>query len=178
MPGQAAATPSGSEWLTRKKLIDTMLKQSGWKVAPFRGGKSLSSQDCCAIEEYPTALGPADYALCLGGQIVGIVEAKKLTLGPQNVLSQAERYSRGIVQPKLQAGEFGVPFLYSTNGEVIWHHDVRNPLNRPRQIALFHTPKALTEKLSRDFDASILQLQSNPNTDLACGLTNGTLMQQ
>ena len=22
-------------------------------------------------------------------------------------------------------GEYGVPFLYSTNGEVIWHHDIR-----------------------------------------------------
>ena len=165
IPGQSAATPSVSEWLTRKKLIDTMLKQAGWKVVPFREGKPLSSRECCAIEEYPTTLGPADYALCLGGQIVGIVEAKKLTLGPQNVLSQAERYSKGIAQPKLQSGEFGVPFLYSTNGEVIWHHDVRNPLNRSRHIALFHTPKALSEKLTRDFDASIHQLESSPNTN-------------
>src|ERR1035438_6280533 len=99
MPGHSAATPSVSEWLTRKKLIDVMLKESGWKVVPFREGKALSSQDRCAIEEYPTAKGPADYALCLSGHIVGIVEAKKLTLGPQNVLSQAERYSKGILQP-------------------------------------------------------------------------------
>lgn len=134
MPGQSAATPSVSEWLTRKKLIDMMLKQSGWKVAPFREGKALSAQDCCAIEEYQTAKGPADYALCLGGHIVGIVEAKKLTLGPQNVLSQAERYSKGIHQPDLQAGEFGVPFLYSTNGEVIWHHDVRNGNSQPLTV--------------------------------------------
>ena len=40
----------------------------------------------------PHRNGPADYALSVGGEIVGIVEAKKLTLGPQNVLSQAERY--------------------------------------------------------------------------------------
>ena len=134
MPGQSAATPSVSEWLTRKKLIDMMLKQSGWKVAPFREGKALSAQDCCAIEEYQTAKGPADYALCLGGHIVGIVASEKLTLGPQNVLSQAERYSKGIHQPDLQAGEFGVPFLYSTNGEVIWHHDVRNGNSQPLTV--------------------------------------------
>jgi type I site-specific restriction endonuclease len=73
--------------------------------------------------------GPADYALCMGGRIVGIVEAKKLTLGPQNVPSQAERYSKGIHEPTLQSGDFGVPFLYSTNGEVIWYHDVRNQLS-------------------------------------------------
>jgi len=67
-----------------------MLKASGWKVVHFTVGKSVTSQDCCAIEEYPTSFGPADYVLCMDGQIIGIVEAKKLTLGPQNVLSQAE----------------------------------------------------------------------------------------
>jgi len=35
--------------------------------------------------EYPTSNGPADYALVLGQHIVGIIEAKKLSLGPQNV---------------------------------------------------------------------------------------------
>ena len=117
------ANPTNSEWLTRKLLIDGKLKAAGWSVAPFVPEKSLTSYEKCAIEEFPTSNGPADYALCLGGQIAGIVEAKKLTLGPQNVLSQAERYSKGFPQPALQAGEFGVPLLYSTNGEVIWHHD-------------------------------------------------------
>ena len=86
----------------------------------------MTALDRCAIEEFETSSGPVDYAFCLGSLIVAILEAKKLTLGPQNVLSQAERYSKGIQQPGLQAGLFGVPILYSTNGEVIWHHDVRN----------------------------------------------------
>ena len=157
------ATPANSEWLTRKRLIDGKLKATGWRVIPFAPGKPLVAFDRCAIEEYETANGPADYALCLGGQIVAILEAKKLTLGPQNVLSQAERYSRGIQQPRLQAGLFGVPFLYSTNGEVIWHHDVRNPLNRSRQIAQFHTPEAISEILCFDLDAAIARLRSIPN---------------
>ena len=98
------ASPANSEWLTRKRLIDGRLNAAGWRVFPFDATKPLVRMDRCAIEEYPTASGPADYALCLGGRIVAIVEAKKLTLGPQNVLSQAERYSKGISQPKLQAG--------------------------------------------------------------------------
>ena len=49
-------------------------------------------------EEEETAHGPADYALWLDDRIVGIVEAKKLTIGPQNVLTQAERYARGLNQ--------------------------------------------------------------------------------
>jgi type I restriction enzyme, R subunit len=39
---------------------------------------------------------PADYALVMDGRLVGVVGAKKLTVGPQNVLSQAQRYSRGV----------------------------------------------------------------------------------
>jgi type I site-specific restriction endonuclease len=35
-------------------------------------------------------LGPADYALWINNQIIGIVEAKKLTVGPQSVLEPAD----------------------------------------------------------------------------------------
>src|ERR1700730_7874135 len=160
-----SASPANSEWLTRKRLVDLMLKASGWKVVPFAEGKLLTAQHCCAIEEYPTSAGPADYALCVSGQIIGIVEAKKLTLGPQNVLSQAERYSKGLEQNGLRFGEYGVPFLYSTNGEVIWHHDIRYALSRSRQINRFHTPEALGEMLNRDFDKAVRQLHALPNNN-------------
>jgi type I restriction enzyme R subunit len=98
-----------------------------------------SDYDAAAVEEYETAYGPADYALCGDGQVRGVVEAKKVTLGPQGVLVQAERYSKGIAQVPRYQGEFGVPFLYSTNGEVIWFHDVRDQLNRFRQVPGLHT---------------------------------------
>src|ERR1700736_2628722 len=126
MKTHSTAQPGNSEWLTRKKLIDSMLKASGWKVVSFKSGRPLTALNDCAIEEYPTSAGPADYALCCDDKILGIVEAKKFSLGPQNVLSQAERYSRGIPQSGFRFGDFGVPFLYSTNGEVVWHHDVRH----------------------------------------------------
>ncbi len=71
-----------SEWLTRKRLIDPKLKAAGWNVVPFSPGMSLNSRANCAVTEFETANGPADYALCVDGVIVGIVEAKKLTLGP------------------------------------------------------------------------------------------------
>jgi type I restriction enzyme, R subunit len=160
-----SAQPSNSEWLTRKRLIDSMLKAAGWKVVPFAPRKSLAAQDRCAIEEYPTSAGPADYALSIDGQIIGIVEAKKLTLGPQNVLSQAERYSKGLQQDGLRFGEYGVPFLYSTNGEVIWHHDIRYALNRSRQIAHFHTPDALKETLNCEVEGELRNLLALPNNN-------------
>jgi type I restriction enzyme, R subunit len=156
-------SPTESEWLTRKTLIDPKLKAAGWRIVALEDGKPLSYYDRCAIEEYPTDNGPADYALCVGCRILGIVEAKKLTLGPQNVLSQAERYSRGASTNPLSLHGYYVPFLYSTNGEVIWQHDVRHPLDRSHTITAFHTPEALEEKLSRDFQASCGVLLRTPN---------------
>jgi type I restriction enzyme R subunit len=158
----STASPNNSEWLTRKKLIDVRLRAAGWRVVPS-SGVPLAKLDRCAIEEYPTESGPADYALCADGRILGIVEAKKLTLGPQNVLSQAERYSRGIAESPFNFNGFRVPFLYSTNGEVIWHHDIRHQLNRSRQIAGFHTPDALREFLGRDVEAACDKVILTPN---------------
>ena len=164
MPGRKTASPANSEWLTRRTLIDPQLAAAGWKVVPFDSGKPLSELDCSGIVEYPTDNGPADYALCVGGRILGIVEAKKLSLGPQNVLTQAERYSRGASSNPLRFGSYHVPFLYSTNGEAIWHHDIRHEFNRSRPIAAFHSPAALQEKLQSDFGAACRALQALPNS--------------
>ncbi len=72
-----------SERKTRTNRIDPELRWAGWKVVRFDPKKSLAAYDGCAIKEYPTENGLADYALCVGGQILGIGEAKKLSLGPQ-----------------------------------------------------------------------------------------------
>ncbi len=116
-----------------------------------------------AIEEFPTDNGPADYALCVDGRLLGVIEAKKLTIGPQNALTQAERYSRGATLSPLNFRGFRVPFLYATNGEVLWHHDVRHPQSRSRRIAQFHTPDALRELLARDTEAACDRLLLTPN---------------
>jgi len=75
-----------------------------------------------------------------GWQDSGVVEAKKLSLGPQNVLTQAERYSKGL-PARLDFRGYHNPFLYSTNGEIIWFHDIRNPLSRSHTVSAFHTPE-------------------------------------
>lgn len=152
-----------SERLTRKKRIDPLLKSLGWNVMPFDPSGSIDSYQNCAIEEFPTANGPADYALCINGKIVGVVEAKKLTLGPQNVLTQAERYSRGLSNEHFHFHGYYVPFLYSTNGEVVWFHDVRHERSRSRQIVRFHTPSALRELLERDFEIGCEWFETHPN---------------
>ncbi len=157
------STSSESEWATRKKRIDPQLAACGWSVKGFDPAKSLSEYANHALTEYPTDAGPTDYLLVRGGQPFGVVEAKKFTLGPQNVLSQAERYARGIADSPFAFGNFKAPFLYSTNGEVLWFHDVRHPLNRSRRVARFHTPAALQELLAREFEAACAWFAATPN---------------
>src|SRR5207244_3784264 len=152
-----------SERATRKQIVDVKLRAANWQVVPFDPEKPLSAYNNCAIEEFATENGPADYALCIGGKILGVVEAKKLTLGPQEVLSQAERYSLGLKASRLDFDGYHAPFLYSTNGEVIWFHDIRNTLNRSYQVAGFHTPEALREFLARDSGTAAANLLARPN---------------
>ncbi len=152
-----------TERQTRKQRIDPLLRAAGWDVVPYREGTPLSQYTRCAIEEFPTTNGPADYALVLDGVILGIVEAKKLTLGPQNVLTQAERYAAGVSGSPFNFNGLKVPFLYSTNGEVIWYHDIRHSLNRSRQIATFHTPDALKEFLGGRFNEAVSRFFETPD---------------
>jgi type I site-specific restriction endonuclease len=152
--------PRDSEWLTRKRLIDPKLRAAGWCAVRYSDTKPLAAYDRCAIEEFPTDNGPADYALCVGGKILGIVEAKKLTLGPQNVLTQAERYSKASSNNPLNFRDYRVPFLYSTNGEIIWHHDIRHPLSRSHTISRFHTPEALAERFTAESYTALTSLDS------------------
>lgn len=106
------------EWQTRKARIDPKLVVLGWTIVRWTPGMVLTTLNFHAVTEFPTANGPADYALYVDGQLLGIIETKKLTLGPQNVLTQAERYARGAAG-SFDFHGFHVPFLYSTNGEVI-----------------------------------------------------------
>jgi type I restriction enzyme R subunit len=151
-------TTDEKERHTRKQRIDPKLTSAGWPVVPF-SGDDVSRYGTAAVEEFPTTAGPADYALIRRGAALGVVEAKKVTLGPQNVLTQAERYSRGFAASATNYGDgLRLPFLYSTNGEVIWFHDIRHERSRSRQVARFHTPSALQELLARDDDAALVRL--------------------
>ncbi len=113
------------ERTTRKTLIDKALEAAGWSpIVRYLAG---ASYDTAAVEEYETAEGPADYVLFHRGEALAAVEAKKLGLGPQNVLVQAQRYARGFRGGRFSFHGFGLPFIYSTNGEsyeplprVIW----------------------------------------------------------
>ena len=152
--------PHWNEARTRKELIDKLLKQNGWgPIVPFEEGKQYSHG---AVEEYPTTSGPADYLLFHNGRAIAAVEGKKVAVGPQNVLQQAERYARDIRGTQFNYGEHHLPFVYSTNGVSIWFRDLRHPLSRSREVAGFHTAEAMEEMLAKDEEATAKWLQEHP----------------
>ena len=152
------------EWQTRRNRINKKLQalKPAWNIIKFREGLDAAILDCHAVEEYPTATGPADYALFVKGKLLGIIEAKRVKVGPQNVLEQAKRYSKGAFDGQGNWHGYRVPFLYASNGEVIWHLDVRNEKNISRQIANFHTADALEEFLENDRANGLEWLANNP----------------
>src|SRR5262245_40372519 len=89
-----------SEWQTRKARIDKKLRSvvPPWQIVRYSDSLDLSKLGCHAVEELPTVNGPADYGLFVNGQLLGIIEAKKVTVNPQNVLEQAQRYASGVLQ--------------------------------------------------------------------------------
>lgn len=109
-----------------RQLIDEQLCTAGWqagtqKLRYSKGTRPIKGRNM-AIAEWPTASGPADYALFAGLELVGVVEAKKKEKDVVADLLQAKRYARDL---EIKNGEefvggpwneYRVPFLFATNG--------------------------------------------------------------
>ena len=154
-----------TEKVTRKERVDPLLKAAGWDIILYKDGMNLAQYNKYALEEYPTDNGPADYALCIGGKILAVIEAKKVTRSAQGVLTQAERYAQGLRDNPFNFEGLHVPFLYSTNGKTIFFHDIRHSLNLSREIVKFHRPESLVELMNRNVAADVYQLRLSPNNN-------------
>lgn len=154
-----------NEQTTRKKLIDAALTSAGWRIVSYELWQAGNRTAADAVEEFPTDSGPGDYLLYLDGQPVADVEAKKLEVGPQNVIQQAKRYARALADSPFRFGEYRLPFIYATNGKLIYTSDLRDSLTQTREITCFHTPDALREFLAHDLSAADLWLRTHTITD-------------
>lgn len=148
------------EWKTRKERIDTKLVSLGWKIVNYKSIVDKSSLSNHAVYEYETATGPADYALFVNGQLLGFMEAKKVSTNPQEVLGQAKRYSRGAFDGTGNWDGYRVPLLYSSNGEKIWFLDIRDSKNIRRELKDYHTPSAMNEMFEREKESAINKLKN------------------
>lgn len=58
-----------AEWQTRRQRIDTRLRvlSPPWEILPWQPGLTPAQLTRHAVTEFPTANGPADYALFVNG---------------------------------------------------------------------------------------------------------------
>jgi type I restriction enzyme R subunit len=156
-----------------RKLIDQQLRQAGWEadseVLKFKKGTRPEKNRNCAIAEWPTESGPADYVLFIGLTPVAVVEAKRKHIDVSGALQQAKRYSRTFTpssETVLPAENWGnenvyrIPFAFSANGRPflrqlatksgIWFCDLRRADNLGHPLNGWYTPEGLVEFIKRD----------------------------
>jgi len=174
---RAAGKIEFSEAETRL-MIDAQLDTAGWEVNTqelnFKKNRTLPERGKNrAIAEWPCGNLWADYALFVGTELVGIVEAKKYASDISSDLQQARTYSE-LASDKHDAQLVGqwknykVPFLFSTNGRPyleqiktksgIWFLDVRNERNRSRALKGWFSPEGLKAELEKDVDGATKRL--------------------
>jgi len=183
---QLGTTLSLDEAATRA-LIDQQLRGRGWEADTetlrFSKGTRPARGRNLAIAEWPTAHGPADYALFIGTTCIAVVEAKKKNKNVSAVIDQAERYARGIQRSdgltfpggpwdSGRGDAFTVPFVFSTNGRPylkqletesgIWFRDARKPANHRRALVDWYTPDGLAGLLEIDREQAGAALRGQP----------------
>lgn len=159
-----------------RELIDEQLRRVGWEADTenIRYSKGVRPQKGhnLAIAEFPTDStlgnhGFADYALFVGEQLVGIVEAKRRHKDIPSILDyQCKDYARNIKAEHQQYvikryGQYLVPFLFATNGRDyvrqykeksgIWCLDVRDPFGVGRALSGWFSPGGIEQALEKDF---------------------------
>jgi type I restriction enzyme R subunit len=169
-----------------RELIDAQLRAAGWDVDTatirYSAGARPAKGTNRAIAEWPTASGPADYALFVGETLIATIEAKRRNKNCQAALGQAERYARDFLHslgPVAFGGpwtegesSFKAPFAFSSNGRPylkqiaslsgIWFRDVRRSTNIARALSEWYTPNGLMSLLETDREAAHQLLRQQP----------------
>lgn len=176
---KAASKIEMSEAETRT-LIDEQLRLAGWEVDTntinFKKNKTLPQRGKnLAIAEWPCGDKWADYALFVGFELYGIVEAKRYASDISTDLHQSKIYAEKITNNHEASllgkwGDYLVPFLFSTNGRPyleqiktksgVWFLDVRNTYSRARVLQGWYSPEGLVKLYEKDRKESEAKLQS------------------
>lgn len=168
-------------------LIDEQLRKYGWEADTnnirYSKGTRPQKDKNLAIAEWPTDSkisknGYADYALFIGLQLVGIVEAKKANIDIPSVIDyQCKDYAQLIKSEHneyviKQWGSYKVPFVFATNGRKylkqietksgIWFLDLRKSSNAPKALQGWISPQGIMEQLEKDISSANAALQNTP----------------
>ena len=128
--------------------IDRLLEQAGWRVQSKKK-IDLSAGVGIAVKEYDTDVGPADYALFVDGQAVGVIEAKPEEWGQK--ITTVETQSGGYAAATLKwvNNKEPLPFVYESTGVITRFTNGNDPKPRSREVFNFHRPETLKEWLTQ-----------------------------
>jgi len=159
------------EQLARDK-IDTELIQCGW-VIQNKNQINLKAAVGVAVREYQTDIGPADYALFVDTNPVGIIEAKRAEEAVR--LTVHEDQSEGYAAAKLKyLNNKKLPFVYESTGDVTRFTDYRDIKPRSRPLFTFHRPETFLEwtKQDKSLRTRLQDIPALPETGLRdCQIT-------
>ena len=132
-----------------REQIDARLEMSGWVVQDLEKVNPMASLGV-AVREYPTSTGPVDYALFVEGRPVGVVEAKKDTLGENITVveGQSGRYANSTF--KYISTDYRIRFAYEATGQLTRFTDYDDLKYRSRSVFSFHRPETLRALLAAD----------------------------
>ena len=126
-----------------RDAIDAQLRSSGWAVQS-KDAIDFNSGQGQAVREYSTDTGPADYVLFVDGKPVGVIEAKKETLGHNITTVEEQTAEYGSAKLRyIQSTGIPLPFLYEATGVITRFTDQRDPKPRSREVFAFHRPETL-----------------------------------
>ena len=101
-------------------LIDDQLRAAGWNPADksqVRTEVTVQSSGAVGQVEESSAAGRADYVLLdQRGRALAVIEAKRQAIQPYVAKQQALPYAKQV----------GAPFIFLTNGELIYFWDYQN----------------------------------------------------
>lgn len=176
---RAASKIDMSEAVTRE-LIDEQLRLSGWEADTNNlnyklKGTTPDRKRKIAIAEWKVGNKWADYALFIGQDLYGIIEAKKYDQDISTNLRQSKVYAElaGEQNNARLMGHWGnykVPFLFSTNGRPyleqiktksgIWFIDVRKNRNSSRVLHGFYSPDGLIKLYEQNVEETESRLKN------------------
>lgn len=127
--------------------IDAKLSACGW-IVQNRDEMNLSAGPGVAVREFPTATGPADYALFVDTIMCGAIEAKADGTTLSGFSEQAAGYLGGAPD-YLPGGPEKRRFEYVSTGTETIFRDLADPEPRSRPVFTFHRPETLCLWLSQ-----------------------------
>jgi type I restriction enzyme, R subunit len=127
-----------------RREIDAGLTAAGW-IVENRDEIDITAGRVVAVREFAMkpGFGFADYLLYLDRKVGGAVEAK-----PQGTLTgveaQSAKYAAGLPD-NLPAHRRPLPFLFESNGSVIFFTNGLDPVPRSRPVFNFPRPETLAK---------------------------------